>query len=171
VFKSSLKPWQLLTQGVVYLGLAAFIGYFSAAPVYTHVDPAQALIKLSFSHAGQPIRECRKMSAEELAALAPNMRRSLDCPRERLPLLIELELDGKLLYSGWHAPTGLWKDGPSTVYRRFIVAPGRYRLTARLRDSRRDDGFDYQHSAAIELDAQQNFVIDFRPNTGGFIFL
>ena len=165
------KPLQLISQAIVYSGLAVLLGYCSSTPVYTHVDPEQAMLKLSFSHAGQPVVECRRLTAEELAALAPNMRRPVDCPRERMPLLVELELDGELLYRGWHDPTGLWSDGPSTVYRRFIIRPGRHKLTARLRDGRRNEGFDYQHSEVIELSAQQNFVVDFRPNSGGFIFL
>lgn len=162
---------RLIAQACAYAVFAALIGYFSAAPHYTHFDPSLALIKLSFSHAAQPVRECRRLTPGELAELAPNMRQPLDCPRERLALLVELELDGVVVYRALHPPTGLWSDGPSAVYRRFPVPPGRHRLTARLRDSRRTQGFDYQRSEDIELSAQQNFVIDFRPNNGGFVFL
>ncbi len=168
---SQIRPVQIAGQIVFYLLFALWLGYFSASPKYTHMAADKALIKLSFSHAGQPIRECRKLAPEEIAQLAPNMRKPTDCPRERVPLFVELELNGALLYRGIHAPTGLWRDGPATVYRRFITDPGRHRLIARLRDSQRSEGFDYQHSATVELRPQQNFVIDFKPNTGGFNFL
>jgi hypothetical protein len=61
-------------------------------------------------------------------------------------------------------------DGPSRVYRSFIVAPGRHRLVIRLRDSARASGFDYTRAAEVELAPSQNFVIDFRPEGDGFIF-
>jgi len=79
-------------------------------------------------------------------------------------------LDGKVLYSAAIAPTGLWKDGPSNSYATFAVAPGNHRLTARLRDSRRTEGFDHERSAEIVLAPAQVFVIDYRADKGGFSF-
>jgi hypothetical protein len=57
------------------------------------------------------------------------------------------------------------------VYHRFPVAAGRHEFVARLRDSRRSDGFDYEGSAVLELVPQQNLAIDFQPDAGGFLFL
>jgi hypothetical protein len=95
----------------------------------------------------------------------------MDCPRERRPLLVELELDGEILYRDELPPSGLAGDGASTAYRKFPVAAGSHQLVARLRDSRREEGFDYVKSAEVTLAPQQNFVIDFRPEFGGFLFL
>ncbi len=150
--------------------LALGIGYFSSAPSYEVIPPDRALIQLSFSHAGQPKGECRRFTAEELAAMAPNMRRPLDCPRERVALVVELTLDGELLFRGALPPLGLAGDGPSSAYERFVVASGPHRLRARLRDTNRAEGYDYEHEAEIELTPRQNFVIDFRAD-GGFKFL
>lgn len=160
-----------LAQIVAYGLFAGVVGYFSDTPAYVHHDPDKALIKLSFSHAGERKVACRRRTPEEIAALAPNMRRPFDCPRERVPLVVELVLDGKLLYHGVLPPSGLAGDGASTVYQRFEVAPGRHRLMVRLRDSRRGQGFDYQREEAVELRPRQNFVIDFRAQKGGFVFL
>jgi len=99
------------------------------------------------------------------------MRRPSDCPRERLPLLIELELDGEPLYRDSLPASGLAGDGASTAYKKFPVAAGKHTLVARLRDSRRAAGFDYEQTAEITLNPQQNFVLDFRPELGGFLFL
>lgn len=166
-----IKPLHLLGQAIAYAAFAGVIGYFSTRPAYTHLDPELALIKLSFSHAGQHKGECRQLSPEDLAKLPPNMRRPLDCPRERLPLQVELVLDGEVLYRGELPPSGLAGDGASTAYRKFPVAPGRHRLAARLRDSARPTGYDYEKEADITLHPRQNFVIDFRPALGGFQFL
>lgn len=156
-------------QAAVLALLAAFIGYFAAGPAYTAFPSDRALIKLSFSHGGGPIRECRKLTREELAKLAPNMRRPTDCPRERVPLVIELVLDGQVLFRDTRPPTGLSGDGPSRVYERFVVTSGPHRLTVRLRDSARVEGFDREYVTDITLRPQQSLAVDFRPETGGFV--
>lgn len=162
---------KLAVQLVAYAMFGVFIGYFSTSPSYQHHDPEAALIKLTFSHAGARQAECRRLTPEEIAALAPNMRRAMDCARGRVPLLVELLLDEEVLYRAELPPTGLAKDGPSSVYRRFTVAAGTYRLTARLRDTKRETGFDHEAQRMIELAPEQNLVIDFRADSGGFLFL
>jgi hypothetical protein len=93
-----MKPWlRYPGQAVAYAAFVALLGFFATAPAYHPIDPDAAMLKLSFIHVGQRKVECRKMSPDEIARLPPNMRLTLDCPRERLPVLVELELDGKLL--------------------------------------------------------------------------
>jgi hypothetical protein len=162
---------QYIGQAIAYAVFAVVIGYFATQPPYTYLDPGKAQIKLSFGHAGDHTTECRRLTQEELNQLAPNMRRPLDCPRGRLPVLIELELDGELLYRAELPPSGLAGDGVSTAYKTFAVDPGQHQLVARLRDSLRDEGFDYEAASEITLLPRQNFVVDFRPAMGGFLFL
>lgn len=157
-------------QLAAYACFFGVIGYLAAAPGHTAFDPALAQIKVSFRHGGAPKVECRRLTPEEIAKLAPNMRRTLDCERERVPVVLEIELDGKMLYRAALPPTGVWKDGPSTVYRVFATPPGSHALTARLRDTRRSAGFDHERTQTIELRARQNLVVDFRADKGGFIF-
>jgi len=161
---------QFLGQAIAYSLFAVVIGYFATRPAYTHHDPEKAL-KISFSHAGAHIEPCIRLSQEELNRLPPNMRVPTRCPRERLPLLLEALIDGQLVYSEELPPSGLTRDGTSTVYARFPVAAGQHHLLVRLRDSRRTTGFDHEKSADITLQPLQNFVIDFRPELGGFLFL
>lgn len=165
-------------QAAAYAALALFIGYFAAAPAYSPSDPRQAQLKLSFTHGGARLEECRRYTAEELARIAPNMRRTFDCKRERVPVVVELELDGQVLFHEAVAPFGLWRDGPSAMYRRLTVAPGAHRLVVRLRDdlpgrgeARRWFGeWNYVRAADVVLTPRQNFVIDFRADMGGFVF-
>jgi hypothetical protein len=157
-------------QAVFYGLFVAFIGYFSVAPAYVHFPPDLALIKVSFSHAGQPKEECRVRTAEELAELPPNMRVAMLCGRERSPLLFELELNGKPLHRAELPPSGLSRDGSSTIYQRFPVPAGRYHLRARLKDSVRVPDFNYTKEADMTVVPGQVFVVDFNPNTGGFLF-
>ncbi len=162
---------QILGQAVVYAAFMAILGYFATLPAYTYVDPGAAVITLSFGHAGARVSECRRLTTEEIAALAPNMRRPMDCPRSRVSLLVEFELDGEVLYHASLAPSGIASDGASSVYERFVVAPGRHRVRVRLRDSRREEGFDYQMEEDVDLVPGQHLIVDFRAGTGGFRIL
>ena len=157
-------------QLIAYSLFAAVIGYFASSPAYTYLKPDMAVIKLSFSHAGEHREACHRLTQEELNAIAPNMRRPTDCGRERISLLIDLELDGETILHELLPPSGLSGDGASTAYSKFPVRAGHHRIVARLRDRRETDGFDYEESAEVTLKPQQNFVIDFRPELGGFQF-
>lgn len=162
--------FRYLGQGAVYAAFAALIGYLSMYPVYDPFPPDHALVKLSLAYAGKPKGECRRRTAEELAKLAPNMRKPFVCPRRRLSLLIELEMDGAVLYRDVLKPTGLSGDGPSRAYQRFTVAAGEHRIVARLRDSDRAEGFDHVRAEKVILKAGQNLAIDFRGSAAGFTF-
>jgi hypothetical protein len=162
-------PMRYLGQAVCYAAVALLFGYFSSAPAYAPVPPDQALIKLSFVHGAQQRRgDCRRLSPEELAKLAPNMRKATECPRERLPVTVELELDDELLYAATLPPTGLSGDGPSRAYQRFVVPPGQHRLVARLRDTARTEGLDHVRETGIELRPGQSLAVDFNPVAGNF---
>jgi hypothetical protein len=158
-----------LAQVALYAPFVALVGYFSTSPVYQHLAPDQALIRLSISHAAQRKSECRERTPEELAKLAPNMRAPLDCPRERAAVAVELELDGKLVVQAVAPPSGLTGDGASTVYRRLPVAAGTHRIVVRLRD-RAGGGFNYVREAELELKPGRVLVIDFHAARGGFEF-
>jgi hypothetical protein len=61
-------------------------------------------------------------------------------------------------------------DGPSKVYERFVVPAGNYNVAVRMRDTPRTDGFDHERRAAVTLAADQMFVVDFRAESGEFVF-
>ncbi len=166
----ALQGLRYATQALIYAGMALWLGYFANLPVYTHLPPDQALIKLSVIHSANRKAECRRRSQEELQALAPNMRTPFDCPRERLPIEIEVLLDGDPVYARTVQPAGLFRGSQSRIYERIPAAAGSHRLEVRMVDSNRTDGYDYQRSADIVLAPGENFVIDFRAETGGFRF-
>ena len=102
--------------------------------------------------------------------MPPNMRRPEVCERERLPLAVELLIDDAVVARIDAPPSGLWDDGPASVYERFEVDAGTHRVTARLRDSARSDGWDYEHSEQVTLVPGRYFTVSFRAETGGFSF-
>ena len=159
-----------LAQALLYVPFMAVIGYFSTSPVYHHLAPGEALIRLSLTHAAQRKSECRSRTPEELAKLAPNMRAPLDCPRERASVVVELELDGERVFHAVAPPSGLTRDGASTVYRRLPVAAGTHHIVARLKDRAGGD-FNYVREARVELKPGRVLVIDFHAAKGGFEFI
>lgn len=159
-----------LGQIVLYGALAAFIGVFSQWPVYEHLAPDRALIKVSLVHHGQRLMECRTLSPEELAKLPPNMRAPMSCPRERAPITVEVDVDGALVLRETAEPTGLSDDGAASVYRRVEAPAGEHRIDVRLRDSARTAGFDHERSATLMLQPAQVLVIDFDAERGGVTF-
>jgi hypothetical protein len=157
-------------QVALYVAFGAALGYFSSYPLFQVLPPGEALVRLSFSHGAQPVAPCHERSAEELAKLPPNMRVKTVCPRERSPVRVQVEMDGKLLYDITAQPAGLKRDGDSTVYRRLPVVAGAHTFKARLADGPGGE-FTYVAEKSIELAPGKVLVIDFNAGKGGFIFV
>lgn len=158
-----------LAQAVLYAAFVAVIGYLSTAPRYVHLPPDEALIKLSFSHAGERRQPCRERTPEELAKLAPNMRAPTVCPRERVPVTVEVALDGSPLFSVVAPPSGLARDGAATAYRRVPVPAGKHRVAAQLSDVP-NGAFNHRGETTVDLAPGHVLVIDFDAAKGGFVF-
>lgn len=109
-----MNPLRLVGQAVIAAAVMTGIGYFSQAPAYQYFPPDHALIKLSLSHASQRLEPCRERTAEELAKLPPNMRRKMDCSRERVPTLVQLDVDGKRVFEGGGSPPVCPRTGPAS---------------------------------------------------------
>lgn len=161
---------KIAMQIVAYAGFAVVVGYLSASPAYDYAAADRAIVKLSLSHAANRVEPCVRLTPKQIAELAPNMRRAEKCERERLPLMVELEVDGEVVLDIEAPPSGLWNDGAASVYERFDIAPGEHAITARLRDSARGQGWDYAHTETVVLEAGRYFTITFRAGTGGFEF-
>ena len=127
-----------------------------------------SLIKLSISHLGD--RECRKRTPEELQKLPPNMRAPMDCPRERSDINLEVDIDGQPAFRTVMHPTGLYKDGVSTVYKRFELKAGSHQVVVRMNDNLVKPGFNFVKEEQVTLKPAQVMVIDFNPDKGGLFF-
>ncbi|MDH5593004.1 MAG: hypothetical protein OEY68_01250 [Gammaproteobacteria bacterium] len=165
-----IKVFKLTGQLGLYGLFALVLGYFSTEPVYVHTTPDQAVIRLTFNHVGNLKEKCRRFTAEEIANTPPNMRQAMDCPRERLPVYLEMLLDGKQVYNKSIKPSGLSGDGEAVVNEKFIVSAGRHHLSVRMRDSHREQGFDYEKSEWMDIKSRQNMVISFIREKHSFVF-
>ena len=166
---SDARRW--LGQGVAYALFAAFIGYFSNSPAYQHLPPDQATIKLSVRHSGQLLGECKQLDSAELANLPATMRAPMDCPRERSPLELVLEVNGATVLHDMVPPRGLHKDGMATSYRRINVPAGAITLRVRMKDHTAQAEFPYTAERTLTLQPAQVLVIDFDSQSRRFKFL
>jgi hypothetical protein len=163
------RPLRYALQALAYAAFAAFLGYFSTSPAYRLRGDGEAVVKLSFTHAARLVRPCRERSESELAKLAPNMRQKMDCPRERAPVKVELDMDGEPLYRIEAPPAGLHGDGAATVYRRLAIPAGRHQFRARLADGP-DGEFRVAGESTVELAPGQVLIVDFATDGSGFVF-
>ncbi len=162
------KAVRYVLQAIAYAAFAFVVGYLSFWPRYDYASPESATVKLSLSHATERVKPCVQLTPQQIAELAPNMRRSQSCERKRVPLLIELEFDGDVMIQLQAEPSGLWGDGPASVYERFDMVPGTHRISVRMRDSAQADTWDYTHTEDVVLEAGRYLTITFKAENGGF---
>ena len=161
---------RLAGQFVVVAALFATVAAFADWPTYRQIPQGSAIVLLTFVHGADRKAECRRLTPEEIQKLPPNMRRVQDCPRGRRPLYVELDLDGRTVFSKTLPPTGIAGDGPSRVYQRFVVPAAKHNIAVRMRDTARTEGFDHAREEAVTLIPDQMFLVDFRPESGEFVF-
>jgi hypothetical protein len=165
-----LKLLRGFLQLVAYAAFAGTLGYFSFWPRYNYASPELATIKVSVSHATGHVKPCVRLTPQQIAELPPNMRRAEKCERKRLPMIMEVEVDGDIMLWIEAEPSGLWGDGPASVYERFELVPGAHVVTTRLRDTDRSDGWDYVRSDQVILRQGRYFTVTFRAENEGFVY-
>ncbi len=162
--KSSGRPRAaaVIGQALLYAALAGVVAVFSRWPVYHQLEADQALIKLSIVHETEHAEACRQRTPEELERLPPNMRAPLSCPRERAPLVVEVDLDGRPAIRRVAQPSGLSRDGRALLYERLVTNAGTHHIAVRLRDGP-GEGFRHRREADVTIKPAQVLVIDFEP--------
>ncbi|NIL94956.1 MAG: hypothetical protein GTO71_11090 [Woeseiaceae bacterium] len=165
-----VKLLRILSQVIAYGAFAFIVGYLSFWPRYHYSAPEFATVKLSLSHATERIVPCVQLTPEEIARLAPNMRRAQTCERRRVPLALQLDVNGEPVLDLQASPSGLWEDGPASVYERFDLPAGAHTITVRMRDSAREEIWDYTLTEDVVLEAGRYLTIGFKPENGGFEF-
>ena len=150
---------KIALSATLYAVFAAVVGLFSFWPNYQYVGEHEAIISVAFSHAGQRIGECRRLTQDELNALPPNMRKPNDCPRGRHPVQVELILDGETLLQKALQPSGIWSDGKANAYERLRIAAGPHRLQVRVNDAGGAAEGEITAGAVLDIVPGRNVVV------------
>jgi hypothetical protein len=152
-----LRP---LGQALVWLLFAALVGGFTRWPAFSQIPEDHGALTLSLAHLTERIGPCVQRTPEELQELAPNMRVPEECPRERVPALIELTLDDRTLLARTVRPAGLFRGGRVYLIESWSLPAGDYRLRLRLRDSPRETGFDIEQRFELRLERGASAVLE-----------
>ena len=166
---SNNKIVRYLLQGVNYTVFMTIIWYFATSPSVRVIADNEAMFTIAFGHAGETREPCRKMSAEELAKLAANMRAAEDCPRERSPVAIEVRMDNKLVYEETLAPPGLFNDGGVNIFYSHKIPAGSHHFEIKMDDSVRSAGFNHTFAQNIEIEANKILLFGFEPDQGFYV--
>jgi len=130
-----VSPLQWAGGGLVAALLTAGLVVGSALP-YTANRDERALVRLSWRAVGEPVKECRVPTAEELASLPQHMRRSEICEARLSPFHLRVAIDGRVVFDDRILPSGARQDRPTYVFEEFPVAPGEHRLEIRFAEER-----------------------------------
>jgi hypothetical protein len=160
------RPLRFLLQAFNYSLFMGLVWFFSNSPSVSLIGEDEAKITIAFAHAGQLREPCRMLSQEELNKLAPNMRKIDDCPRERSPVIIEAELDGKSVYNASLSPPGLFGDGGVDVFYSAKIPAGEHQLNLKMNDSVRVEGFNHQFARLVTVEPAQILLITFDSKSG-----
>jgi hypothetical protein len=166
----ALTVLRLAGQFVVIAALFAGVAALADWPVYRQTPPDTGIVVLTFVHGADRRAQCRRRTPEELAKLPLNMRRVEDCPRGRQPVYVEFDVDGHNVFRASLPPAGIAGDGPSRVYQRFVLPAGPHDIAVRMRDTARTEGFDHARVERVSVAADQMLVVDFRGESGEFVF-
>ncbi len=162
-------PLQWFGQFLLYGLFALTIGVFTQWPPYHPIAADQAVIKISVARLGEPVGECRRLSEEELAKLPPNMRDPIQCPRERSPLSMSVDLDGTNTLERTVQPGGLSRDGAAAIYERLVVPAGEHDIHVRFNSDIRPGAPVHELRSTVNLAPGQVLVVDFDPEKGGVV--
>jgi len=153
-------------QAINYSVFMVVIWYFSTSPSYRQLGDDEAIVTISFPHAGEIKEPCRTRTAEELKALPPNMRAPMACSRERSPVIIELLLDGDPIYMHTAEAPGYFKDSSVDIYHTTKVSAGKHRLAMKMDDSVLKEGFEHVLEQDVDIVPGQILLIDFEVSKG-----
>jgi len=160
------RPRHLILGGALSLALSLGTAVLASWPDWQSVPEDHGMLRLSFAHSG--VRNCRDRTEAELANLPPNMRNAQLCDRRRAPVRIEMDIDGKQVYTADVGPSGIAGSGASRVYEKFELPAGTRAISLRLRDDPAAVGFAYSAEYDVTLSPGQSIAIDFDAASGGF---
>lgn len=131
------------------------IWYFSDSPAYSLIKEDEAMLLFTMSHRGERLEACIEPTIEDIKA-----GRLSECKRERVPVIVGLDIDGASVMSKTYAAKGIRRDGPSYAYEKLRVQPGSHRITIRIQDSQ-EDRFDHSFDQTLEFEPGRVVIIDF----------
>jgi hypothetical protein len=125
---------RLLRGGVGALGAAgalALVRLLSFGPYTTERD-AGAIVRFAWRARGERVRDCWRLTPEELAKLPVHMRQEEVCEGRVLPYRLAVDLDDSTAVNQVIHGAGAREDRPLYVFQDLSVRPGVHRVSVRF---------------------------------------
>lgn len=113
--------------GGLAIAVTVGIALLSSLPYAAEPNP-RAVVRLSWRVLGEQVRECRRLTSEELDRLPAHMRQEVQCEGRVAPYRLTVLVDGVLADSGLIRASGAREDRPIYVFREIELDPGEHRL-------------------------------------------
>jgi hypothetical protein len=113
--------------------LAALVLVRISGVRYSPPTAGSSVLRLSWRARGEPVQDCRRPSAEELARLPAHMRQEEICEGRTSPFQLIVRIDGAPALEDTVAASGARGDRPVYVYREMPVQPGHHSLEIEFR--------------------------------------
>ena len=163
---------------LVLMAPVVFVYQFSTSPAFTYHSDDEARLIVSFKKMTDRLTHCteaeRQARIEEAKTRRKHMRRqSNTCgSREKIPLDVEVFLDGKAVFSKRHYPVGFHGDGFIYVYKRFDIPKGKTHLKTLVTEYREDgSGASISFEEDVDFSSREVKVLGIHPEKGNMFFL
>lgn len=127
--------------------LGLLIVAFADGPPFNPLPADYGRLTLAVAHLSERGHPCRQLSERERMELPPTRRVTEVCERARVPVKIELVVNGRTLLAGAFEPSGLHDDGRVYLVESWLLPAGRYRaeltLTGRTQETSRHEVFEF----------------------------
>jgi hypothetical protein len=112
-------------------GVLVLIRLLSFAP-YTAERDVGAVVRLAWRARGERVRDCRRLTPEELARLPAHMRQEEVCEGRILPYRLAVDVDDRRAVDRLIHGAGAREDRPLYVFQDLAVPPGAHRIAVRF---------------------------------------
>ncbi len=123
-----MRPMAWFLAAVCSLALVLALGALSRVPYGAGEGAEQGVLRLSWRLRGARVRECRRLSPEELEALPIHMRRPEVCEGRVAPYRLQVTIDGALVEDTLVSAAGARQDRPIYVWREIHLPVGEHRV-------------------------------------------
>lgn len=167
-FRESLEPRTLRgahrwawASGIAVAALASLATARASSMPYAPAGGEAPMLVVSFKHPGQVADRCRELSEAEKAKLPIHMRTDKVCERRRVPVRLQVLVDGEVALDREYPPKGLWGDGNSIAIERLETTPGKHDVRVRIGDRGDRDEMPYESERTIDAAPRRSQVVVF----------
>ncbi len=160
--------------GTVFTGLLIFLFllagiYLGESREFMAGDPQATELVISLKHGGLFVDS--KVTPEEKSQqeeLLPHMRGAASGgKRERMPVRMQVLVDGETKLEKSYRAGGLFRDGESVAMERLALLPGKYRVEVRIADGTNANTWRFTQDRTVEFTGGRRKVVFFE-SEGGF---